>query len=148
MKVQFILEAIAEKEQITVEQAELIEYLIMTAQQYGMDPNQFAQAIDSQNQIPAMVSEVSRRKALASVLQRATVTDTDGNVIDLETLGGAQDAEAGEAEDLEVEPEGEGSVQEQAAGEVTEHATAEVTEASTQAPGGPGDPTAEPDTRT
>ncbi|QGN56889.1 trigger factor [Nostocoides sp. HKS02] len=83
LRAQFLLDAIAEKEEVKVEQPELIEYLVMSAQQYGMDPNQFAQAIDQQGQIPAMVAEVARRKALAAVLERATVVDTAGQVIDL-----------------------------------------------------------------
>ncbi|MCA0423394.1 MAG: N-6 DNA methylase, partial [Proteobacteria bacterium] len=58
LKAQFLLDAIAEKLEVKVEQPELIEYLIMSAQQYGMDPNQFAQAIDQQGQIPSMVQEV------------------------------------------------------------------------------------------
>jgi trigger factor len=58
----------------------------MSAQQYGMDPNQFAQAIDSQGQIPAMIGEVARRKALAKVLEQATVTDTHGAAVDLEAV--------------------------------------------------------------
>ncbi len=83
---QFLLDAIVEKEEIRVEQPELIEYLLMSAQQYGMDPNQFAQAIDAQGQIPAMVSEVARRKALAKVLEQASVTDSNGAAVDLEAV--------------------------------------------------------------
>jgi trigger factor len=83
LKAQFLLDAIVEKEEISVEQPELIEYLVTSAQQYGMDPNQFAQAIDQQGQIPAMVAEVARRKALASVLEKANVVDTAGNTVDL-----------------------------------------------------------------
>ena len=83
---QFLLDALAEKLEISVEQPELIEYLIMSAQQYGMDPNQFAQAIDQQGQVPAMVQEVARRKALAAVLEKAVVTDTAGRTIDLNEL--------------------------------------------------------------
>jgi len=83
---QFLLDAIVEKEDIRVEQPELIEYLLMSAQQYGMDPNQFAQAIDAQGQIPAMIGEVARRKALAKVLEQATVTDSAGAPVDLEAV--------------------------------------------------------------
>jgi trigger factor len=83
LKAQFLLDAIAEREEVSVEQPELIEYLVMSAQQYGMDPNQFAQAIDQQGQVPAMVAEVARRKALAAVLEKATVVDTAGTEIDL-----------------------------------------------------------------
>ena len=58
----------------------------MSAQQYGMDPNEFAQTIDQQGQIPSIVQEVARRKALAAVLDKATVTDTAGAPIDLDDL--------------------------------------------------------------
>ena len=58
----------------------------MSAQQYGMDPNQFAQALDQQGQVPAMVQEVARRKALAAVLDEAKVTDTAGAEVDLDAL--------------------------------------------------------------
>ena len=83
LKTQLVLDAIAEKEEVQVEQQELIEFLVMSSQQYGMDPNQFAQSLDQEGQIPAMVAEVARRKALATVLEKVSVKDTAGNVIDL-----------------------------------------------------------------
>jgi trigger factor len=83
LRAQFLLDAIAEREDVKVEQPELVEYLVMSAQQYGMDPNQFAQAVDQNGQIPAMVAEVARRKALATVLEKANVVDTAGNPVDL-----------------------------------------------------------------
>ncbi len=86
LRAQFLLDAIAEKLEVRVEQPELIEYLVMSAQQYGMDPNQFAQTIDQQGQIPSIVQEVARRKALAAVLDKATVTDTAGAAVDLDEL--------------------------------------------------------------
>ncbi|WP_404353007.1 trigger factor [Phycicoccus jejuensis] len=97
LKAQFLLDAIAEKLEVRVEQPELIEYLVMSAQQYGMDPNQFAQALDQQGQVPAMVQEVARRKALAAVLDDATVIDASGNAVDLDEL--VPDAEGDEAAD-------------------------------------------------
>jgi len=83
LKTQLVLDAIAEKEAVQVEQQELIEFLVMSSQQYGMDPNQFAQSLDQEGQIPAMVAEVARRKALATILEKVSVKDTAGNVIDL-----------------------------------------------------------------
>ncbi|MBX7444454.1 MULTISPECIES: trigger factor [unclassified Arthrobacter] len=80
---EIILDAIAEKEEVNVSQNELIDYIVSTASQYGMDPNQFAQIIDQSGQVPMMVSEVRRRKALAVVLGQATVTDSEGNAVDL-----------------------------------------------------------------
>jgi trigger factor len=100
LKAQFLLDAIAEKLEVQVEQPELIEYLVMSAQQYGMDPNQFAQALDQQGQVPAMVQEVARRKALAAVLDGAEVTDTAGARVDLDAL--VPDAGAEEADDETV----------------------------------------------
>ena len=92
MRSQFLLDAIAEKEQVSVGQPELIEYLVMSAQQYGMDPNDFAKAVDEGGQIPAMVAEVARRKALAAVLEKANIVDTAGTKIDLNELNIASDA--------------------------------------------------------
>jgi trigger factor len=67
-----------------------------------MDPNSFAKAMDEAGQVPAMVAEVARRKGLAVVLAKTTVTDASGNVIDLEALFGPADAEELEdAEDIE-----------------------------------------------
>jgi trigger factor len=94
---EIILDAIAEKEDVNVSQNELIDYIVSTASQYGMDPNQFAQIIDQSGQVPMMVSEVRRRKALAVVLGQATVTDTDGKAVDLSDFvrpGGEEEAPA------------------------------------------------------
>ena len=86
MRAQFLLDAIAEKEKVSVGQPELIEYLVMSAQQYGMDPNEFAKTVDESGQIPEMVAEVARRKALAAVLEKAKVVDTAGNEVHLNDL--------------------------------------------------------------
>ena len=124
LKAQFLLDAIAEKLEVQVEQPELIEYLVMSAQQYGMDPNQFAQALDQQGQVPAMVQEVARRKALAAVLDGAEVTDTAGARVDLDALvpdAGAEEAddetgaEVVEAEVVEVEDDSDATVEAEAA---------------------------------
>lgn len=48
-----------------------------------MEPNEFVQALDQGGQIPAMVGEVARNKALAILLGKAKVVDTDGKTIDL-----------------------------------------------------------------
>ena len=78
-----VLDAIADQEEIQVEQSELIEYILSSASQYGMDPNQFAQMLDQAGQVPMIMGEVRRRKALAAVLAEAKVVDTEGNDVDL-----------------------------------------------------------------
>ena len=78
-----VLDAVADKEEVTVDQAEMINYIITMSSQYGMDPNQFAQMLDGSGQAGALVGEVRRSKALAAVLKTAVVKDTKGNVVDL-----------------------------------------------------------------
>ncbi|WP_432573534.1 trigger factor [Kineococcus sp. SYSU DK005] len=97
LRSQLLLDALAEREEVGVAQEELLEYLVGQAQQYGMDPNQFVQMVDQAGQVPAMVSEVRRRKALAVAMEQATVKDASGNVVDLEELvGGTEDDESAE----------------------------------------------------
>ena len=50
----------------------------------GMSPDQFAQAVVEGGQVPMLVGEVARGKALAVVVEAAKVTDTNGEVVDLE----------------------------------------------------------------
>lgn len=80
---EIVLDAVAEKEEIGVSQNELIDYIVTSASQYGMEPNQFAQMLDQSGQVPMIVGEVRRRKALAKVLELAVVTDTNGETVDL-----------------------------------------------------------------
>jgi trigger factor len=86
LQTQFLLDAIVEKANVSVSQAELIEYLVLSAQQYGMSPDAFAKAVDEADQVQSFVAEVARRKALAVALEQATVKDASGSVVDLEAL--------------------------------------------------------------
>jgi trigger factor len=86
LQTQFLLDAIVEEQNVSVSQAELIEYLVLSAQQYGMTPDAFAKAVDESGQVQGFVAEVARRKALATALEQATVKDASGNVVDLEAL--------------------------------------------------------------
>ncbi|GAA1872208.1 trigger factor [Brevibacterium marinum] len=96
LRTQFILDAISEAEEVEVTQPELIEYLISASQQYGMNPNEFAQMLDNSGQVNALVGEVTRRKALAAALAGAIVKDTNGNVIDMEEFTSPPEDEAPE----------------------------------------------------
>ncbi|WP_147107644.1 trigger factor [Nesterenkonia populi] len=80
---EMVLDIVAEREEVGVEQSEVIEYIVSTAGQYGMEPNQFAQMLEQAGQIPMILGEVRRRKALAKVLEHAAVKDTEGNEVDL-----------------------------------------------------------------
>ena len=86
LKSDFLFDAIVQAEDIQITEMELTEYLVRTSQRYGMAPEQFAQELQKAGQIAQLVSEVTRAKALASVLERITVKDASGNVIDLAAL--------------------------------------------------------------
>ena len=101
-RTQILLDAVAEKEQVKVGQDELTQYLVQSAAQYGMEPNEFVQALDQSGQIPAMVGEVARNKALAILLGKAKVVDTDGKTVDLKEFA----AVVSEPEDAIDEHEG------------------------------------------
>lgn len=82
-RTQILLDSIVEAEGVKVSQNELTNYLIQGAQQYGMEPAEFIQILDQNGQIPGMIAEVARVKALAVVLGKAKVVDSKGKTIDV-----------------------------------------------------------------
>ena len=82
-RTQVLLDTIAEQADVQVSQDELTQYLIQSAAQYGMAPQEFVEALQSSNQIPALVGEVARNKALAIALGKVSVVDTNGKAVDL-----------------------------------------------------------------
>ncbi len=92
VKTQLLLDAIADAQNTEVSQEELTERIVFQAQQYGISPEQFIQEISQNNQLTALFADVRRGKALGSVVERVTVTDTDGNPVDTADLFGTGDA--------------------------------------------------------
>ena len=86
LKSQFILDKIAEQEEVSVGESELSAWLVQQAPRYGMSPDQFAQALVEAGQVPMAIQDIRRAKALAVVLETATVVDADGNAVDLKAL--------------------------------------------------------------
>ncbi|MGV8897010.1 MAG: trigger factor [Rhodoglobus sp.] len=82
-RTQILLDSIVEAEGVKVSQNELTNYLIQGAQQYGMEPGEFIQVLDKNGQIPGMIAEVARVKALAVVLGKAKVVDSKGKEVDV-----------------------------------------------------------------
>ncbi|MFS0794018.1 trigger factor [Microbacterium sp. 1P10AE] len=102
-RTQMILDKIAEDANVQVSQDELTQYLIQSAAQYGMAPQDFVNALQQGNQLPAMVGEVARNKALAIALGKVTVVDTDGKPVDLTGFVAVEGEEPTDAEDEVVE---------------------------------------------
>ena len=105
IKAQFVLDMIAEQQELSVNDAELTDHIVRHAQRAGVGPDQFAQHAVENNLVPSLVSEVVRGKALAHLVEHAKVTDASGNTVELKTLqpdGTYADPEA--AEEPEAEP--------------------------------------------
>lgn len=80
---QILLDTIAEQEEVQVSREELTNYLVRASSQYGMAPNDFIKALSEGGQIPAMVGEVARSKAIVSALGKAKVVDGKGKAVDI-----------------------------------------------------------------
>ena len=86
IKAQFILDAIARKEELTVSEAELTDTILRRSRQAGMRPEEYAQQVVSSGQLAGLMSEVLRGKALALVLEHAKISDSNGKEIALDEL--------------------------------------------------------------
>jgi len=100
VKTQLLLDALADGLDIQVGQEDLTERLVLSSRQYGVEPQQLLAYLQQNNQLPAMFADVRRGLAIAAVVEAATVTDTDGNVIDTSEFF-ARRAEADEAEEAD-----------------------------------------------
>lgn len=111
VKVQLLLDAIADAQDVQVDQQELQEHILFQSQRYGMQPAEFIQQIQQAGQLPALFQEVRRGKGLADVVLEVTVKDADGNVVDTKALFDRPDAgeelaeEAASEEDVVAEAE-------------------------------------------
>lgn len=120
IRTQFVLDELVTKEKLNVSQEELTEHLMRRAQSSGMSPDQFAQAVVEGGQVPMLVGEVARGKALAAVVESVTVKDTNGEVVDL-------DDEDETAETVEA-----GADEAGAAGEQPEETSAKASDGSSE----------------
>jgi trigger factor len=109
IRAQFVLDMVAEQQELSVNDQELTEHIVRHAQRSGVSPDQFAQHAVEHNLVPSLVSEVVRGKALAHLVENAQVTDASGNTIELKTLqpdGSYADPNA-DASDAEAEADAE-----------------------------------------
>lgn len=97
---QMVLDALAEKLDVQVSQSDVFNFLASIAQQYGMDPNSFIQAIIKNGQLGSAVQEVGRSKGLLAGM-RAVKFTADGEVVDLSAFLG-EAAEDEESESVEA----------------------------------------------
>ncbi|MGH3459029.1 trigger factor [Aeromicrobium sp.] len=83
---QFVLDQVVASGDFGIDDAELSQHIMRRAQQSGQDPNAYIQHLMEHNHVPEMMSEVMRGKALASLVESATVKDASGNELELSRL--------------------------------------------------------------
>lgn len=127
----FVLDQLAVQEELGVENEELSEYVVTQAMQMGVQPQQLAEYLTQNNQLPAIVSEVLRSKALNLVVEHVTVKDESGNEIDVEAVQRELNGETGET--VQAAEEGEdAAAAEEAPAETAEAAAEEAPAAEAQ----------------
>ena len=104
VRTQLLVDAIADKLDIQVGQNDITQRLIMMSQQYGMEPQQLLAALQENNQLAALFADVRRGLAVAQVVEDATVTDSNGEVVDTSEFFGREGAEAATPEADEAAP--------------------------------------------
>jgi trigger factor len=89
VKTQLLMDAIADELNIEVSESDLTERLVLMSRQYGIQPQQLVGLLQQNNQLPAVFADVRRGLAVAAVVEAATVTDTEGTVIDTSEFFGS-----------------------------------------------------------
>lgn len=82
-RTQLLLDEVAETNEVSPDENEITEYAIQSAIRYNMEPGEFLKIMSEQGQIPALVAEVTRRKAITLLLGKATVKDSKGKKVDM-----------------------------------------------------------------
>ncbi|MFC4942294.1 trigger factor [Pseudonocardia sp. GCM10023141] len=133
VRTRLVLDALADAEQVSVNDQELTERIVFQAQQYQMPPEEFVRRIQEAGQLGAIYADVRRSKALITAVRAATVTDAAGAEVDLSELLGDDEDDAPQV--LEVPAPEEDTASGDTASDVdaaaTDKADAESTTAST-----------------
>jgi trigger factor len=105
VRLDLALRALAEAEGIVATDEDLDEELAGLAERVGQSVDEVRHQLEHADQVPAVRSDLRRRKALDWVLERIEVVDEDGNAVDVASLEEPDEAEvdavAEEIEELE-----------------------------------------------
>ena len=87
LKAQMVLDKVAEGSEIGIDQNDLTQHILRKAQAEGTAPQQIAEHLQEHpHHIEEYMVEIRRGKALASVVEAATVTDSNGEPLDLSAI--------------------------------------------------------------
>lgn len=89
VKIQLLLDTVADAEDIQVSDDEFGHEIVHRAQRAQMQPQQYYDQLVRSGAAAAVFGDVRRGKALANVLEQVEMKDTEGNVLTLEDLRAA-----------------------------------------------------------
>jgi len=98
VKAGFVLDKLAQAEEIGVDQNELSAYVTEQAYRMGVAPDRLAKELTDRNQLGSVVNDIRRSKAMTLLSERATIKDESGRTVDLAALRQAALAGAGGGE--------------------------------------------------
>lgn len=101
VKAGFVLDKLAQAEELGVDQNELSAYVTEQAYRMGVAPDRLAKELTDRNQLGSVVNDILRSKAMTLLSERAAIKDESGRTVDLAALRQAAqaDADAGEPDD-------------------------------------------------
>jgi len=93
VKIQLLLDAIADAEDVQVSDDEFGHEIVHRAQRAQMAPQPYYDQLVQSGAAPAVFGDVRRGKALAWVMEQVTMKDSDGNTLSLDELRAASEDE-------------------------------------------------------
>ena len=102
VKARFILDKLADEEELSAEQEEIAQYVTQLAYQQGTSPDELARQLTSSGQLGAVISDLIRTKAADLLAHRVKVTDESGRNVDIGARPlDAEDEDAAQAEEAD-----------------------------------------------
>lgn len=95
-RTQTVLDAIGKAVNVELGNDEISQFLFEMSQQYGMQPQDFVNALQSSGQLNLMIGEAARNKALTQALRQVKVVDSNGKPVDVSAVLGEDEAAADE----------------------------------------------------
>ncbi|MDN5726006.1 MAG: trigger factor, partial [Propionibacteriales bacterium] len=83
IKAQMVLDSYADENEIGVDQNDLTQHILQVAQQSQQNPDEVAKHMVEHDHVAEYMTEIRRSKALVAIVTAATVTDSNGDIVDL-----------------------------------------------------------------
>jgi trigger factor len=107
VKAGFVLDKLAQAEELGVDQNELSAYVTEQAYRMGVAPDRLAKELTDRGQLGSVVNDILRSKAMTLLSERAAIKDESGRTVDLAALRQAAQAAQAGADDGEPDDAGE-----------------------------------------